>query len=86
MPTDIAFEHLLGFPRSMVRQGSSKSFGRLSVIRITFTGGTNVTLRGTSDPKWGWIDAHGQQASKRAAYATYNAVNFVLVVGRCSAN
>ncbi|KAF8527382.1 pectin lyase fold/virulence factor [Hysterangium stoloniferum] len=22
--------------------------------------GTNVTLRGTKDPNWGWIDAHGQ--------------------------
>ncbi|KDQ20171.1 glycoside hydrolase family 28 protein [Botryobasidium botryosum FD-172 SS1] len=22
--------------------------------------GTNVTLRGTPDPKWGWVDAHGQ--------------------------
>lgn len=20
----------------------------------------NVTLRGTTDPKWGWIDSHGQ--------------------------
>ncbi|KAF8152112.1 pectin lyase-like protein [Mycena galopus ATCC 62051] len=27
---------------------------------ITFAGGTNVTLRGTTDPKWGWIDGHGQ--------------------------
>ncbi|KAJ7203142.1 pectin lyase-like protein, partial [Mycena pura] len=27
---------------------------------ITFTGGTNVTLRGTTDPEWGWIDGHGQ--------------------------
>ncbi|KAJ7863376.1 pectin lyase-like protein, partial [Mycena leptocephala] len=27
---------------------------------MTFTGGTNVTLRGTTDPEWGWIDGHGQ--------------------------
>ncbi|KIK03625.1 glycoside hydrolase family 28 protein, partial [Laccaria amethystina LaAM-08-1] len=27
---------------------------------ITFTGGTNVTLRGSLDPHWGWIDGHGQ--------------------------
>ncbi|KAJ6550577.1 pectin lyase fold/virulence factor [Mycena vulgaris] len=27
---------------------------------MTFTGGTNVTLRGTIDPEWGWIDGHGQ--------------------------
>ncbi|KAH9932134.1 pectin lyase fold/virulence factor [Epithele typhae] len=24
-------------------------------------GGTNVTLRGTTDPEWGWVDGHGQQ-------------------------
>ncbi|KJA19224.1 glycoside hydrolase family 28 protein [Hypholoma sublateritium FD-334 SS-4] len=28
---------------------------------FTFTGGSNVTLRGSLDPKWGWIDGHGQQ-------------------------
>ncbi|KAJ7336379.1 pectin lyase-like protein [Mycena albidolilacea] len=27
---------------------------------MTFTGGTNVTLRGTTDREWGWIDGHGQ--------------------------
>ncbi|KAJ8454667.1 hypothetical protein ONZ45_g19214 [Pleurotus djamor] len=27
---------------------------------FSFTGGTNVTLRGTTDPQWGWVDAHGQ--------------------------
>ena len=28
--------------------------------RFTFTGGTNVTLRGSTDPDWGWVDGHGQ--------------------------
>ncbi len=28
--------------------------------RFTFSGGTNVTLRGSTDPEWGWVDAHGQ--------------------------
>ncbi|KAI0714728.1 pectin lyase fold/virulence factor [Earliella scabrosa] len=27
---------------------------------FTFTGGNNVTLRGSTDPQWGWVDAHGQ--------------------------
>ncbi|CAL1694788.1 unnamed protein product [Somion occarium] len=27
---------------------------------FTFTGGHNVTLRGSTDPKWGWVDGHGQ--------------------------
>lgn len=25
--------------------------------------GTNVTLRGTTDPQWGWVDGHGQAVS-----------------------
>ncbi|KDQ31591.1 glycoside hydrolase family 28 protein [Pleurotus ostreatus PC15] len=35
---------------------------RLSGIpyRFSFSGGTNVTLRGSTDPHWGWVDAHGQ--------------------------
>ncbi|KAJ7334759.1 pectin lyase-like protein [Mycena albidolilacea] len=27
---------------------------------MTFAGGTNVTLRGTTDCEWGWINGHGQ--------------------------
>ncbi|KAK1227901.1 hypothetical protein PQX77_009091 [Marasmius sp. AFHP31] len=27
---------------------------------FTWAGGKNVTLRGSKDPKWGWVDAHGQ--------------------------
>ncbi|KAI0800509.1 pectin lyase fold/virulence factor [Fomes fomentarius] len=27
---------------------------------FTFTGGNNVTLRGSTDPDWGWVDGHGQ--------------------------
>ncbi|KAG6847901.1 hypothetical protein H0H93_005065 [Arthromyces matolae] len=27
---------------------------------FTFTGGNNVTLRGSTDPNWGWIDGHDQ--------------------------
>lgn len=30
--------------------------------RLAFTGGSNVTLSGSTDPSWGWIDGHGQQA------------------------
>ena len=28
--------------------------------RFSFNGGRNVTLRGSTDPEWGWIDGHGQ--------------------------
>jgi len=27
---------------------------------FTFKGGNNVTLRGSLNPKWGWVDGHGQ--------------------------
>ncbi|KAJ3484579.1 hypothetical protein NLI96_g5546 [Meripilus lineatus] len=27
---------------------------------FTFSGGSNVTLRGSTDPEWGWVDGHGQ--------------------------
>lgn len=27
---------------------------------FTFAGGTNVTLAGSTDPQWGWVDSHGQ--------------------------
>lgn len=42
-----------------------KSFLSHGHARITFTGGTNVTLRGSTDPKWGWIDGHGQPVRER---------------------
>lgn len=28
--------------------------------RFAFSGGNNVTLRGSEDPEWGWVDGHGQ--------------------------
>jgi hypothetical protein len=30
--------------------------------RFSFAGGNNITLRGSTDPKWGWVDGHGQAA------------------------
>ena len=29
--------------------------------RFMFTGGSNVTLEGSQDPRWGWVNSHGQQ-------------------------
>ena len=26
-----------------------------------FTGGSNVTLEGSQDPRWGWVNSNGQQ-------------------------
>lgn len=30
------------------------------IIRFTFSGGQNVTLRGSTDAQWGWVNGHGQ--------------------------
>ena len=29
--------------------------------RFMFTGGSNVTLEGSTDPYWGWVNSYGQQ-------------------------
>ncbi|GLB43691.1 putative glycosyl hydrolase 28 family protein [Lyophyllum shimeji] len=67
-PTDIATiqaivgKSVLGFPRCMVRILVA-CFGKqelTDIARFTFSGGNNVTLRGSTDPNWGWVDAHGQ--------------------------
>jgi len=47
-PTDI--------PTIQALVGSSKFPGAW----FAFTGGNNVTLRGSLDPNWGWVDGHGQ--------------------------
>ena len=43
------------------------------MVRFKFKG-TNVTLRGTQDPKWGWVDAHGQQVFGSLIYCTGNLI------------
>jgi len=53
---------LVGLSRSMVF--SSKMTPCFvctqDIRRFQFTGGKNVTLRGSTDPSWGWIDGKGQ--------------------------
>jgi hypothetical protein len=34
-------------------------------LRFTFTGGSNVTLEGSTDPSWGWVSSHGQQVREK---------------------
>jgi hypothetical protein len=59
----------------------------ITVIRVTFIGGDNVTLRGTTDPSWGWVDAHGQAVSKdqSTAIASEPTISST-VVGRSRTN
>jgi hypothetical protein len=34
-------------------------------LRFTFTGGSNVTLQGSQQPNWGWVDSNGQQVGRK---------------------
>lgn len=62
-----------------------KSFLAHGHARITFTGGTNVTLRGSTDPKWGWIDGHGQPVRERFNSLRLKSVfHWILDIGYCS--
>ncbi|KAG8764316.1 hypothetical protein FRC12_008200 [Ceratobasidium sp. 428] len=56
---EIAFEGNATYPTDIatVQAEVAKSTFPGHWLKIT---GTNVTLRGTTDPNWGWIDAHGQ--------------------------
>jgi hypothetical protein len=59
------------FPRKLV---SSRPFlpnddFNSTFPRFTFTGGTNVTLEGSRDPQWGWVDSHGQQVGEKLLIA-----------------
>ncbi|CAE6425032.1 unnamed protein product [Rhizoctonia solani] len=58
--SEVAFEGNATYPTNIttVQNEVAKSTFPGHWIKIT---GTNVTLRGTTDPKWGWIDSHGQQ-------------------------
>jgi hypothetical protein len=58
----------------------------ITVIRVTFIGGDNVTLRGTTDPNWGWVDAHGQAVSKDQSTVIASESTISTVVGRSRTN
>ena len=54
------------FLRILVRDTTSPQTVTSSVFhRFKFTGGSNVTLEGSVDPHWGWVDSHGQQVKNK---------------------
>ncbi|KAJ3967342.1 pectin lyase fold/virulence factor, partial [Lentinula raphanica] len=61
---EILIEGNLTYPTNITAiQGSrlaDNTFKTLWRLRFDFTGGTNVTVQGSTDPDWGWIDGHGQ--------------------------
>lgn len=34
-------------------------------FRFAFSGGSNVTLKGSQDPNWGWVNSNGQQVGEK---------------------
>ncbi|KDN49278.1 hypothetical protein RSAG8_01980, partial [Rhizoctonia solani AG-8 WAC10335] len=57
---EIAFEGNATYPADIATVQAEVAKSTFPGHWITITG-TNVTLRGTTDPNWGWIDGHGQQ-------------------------
>ncbi len=53
-------------PHRCMYTGSSET----DLYRFAFTGGNNVTLRGSIDPDWGWGDGHGQAVSRDQRHST----------------
>ena len=41
-----------------------------AVLRFEFTGGSNVTLEGSTDPHWGWVNSYGQQVRSKTSLAS----------------
>ncbi|TBU26834.1 pectin lyase fold/virulence factor [Dichomitus squalens] len=57
---EIAIEGNLSYPDDISTVQNVVSASGFPGSWFTFTGGNNVTLRGSTDPKWGWVDGHGQ--------------------------
>ncbi|CAA7265052.1 unnamed protein product [Cyclocybe aegerita] len=57
---EVAIEGNLTYPDSIPIVQAIVADSSFPGAWIVFTGGQNVTLRGSKNPKWGWIDGHGQ--------------------------
>ncbi|KAG1717205.1 glycoside hydrolase family 28 protein [Suillus lakei] len=51
----------LSYPTSIETVQGYVAAANYSGAWFSFTGGNNVTLRGNTDPDWGWVAGHGQQ-------------------------
>lgn len=51
----------LTYPTSIKTVQGHVATASYSGAWFSFTGGNNVTLRGNTDPDWGWVNGHGQQ-------------------------
>ena len=56
----------IGLPGILVSSHHILPNGNLTPtrFRFAFSGGTNVTLEGSQDPNWGWVNANGQKVGE----------------------
>jgi len=78
---EVAIEGNLTYPTDIATVQAVVGSSSFPGSWFTFSGGTNVTLRGSTDPEWGWVDAHGQawwdadQQTNRPHGWAFNKVN-----------
>ncbi|KAF6749325.1 pectin lyase-like protein [Ephemerocybe angulata] len=58
---EIRIEGNLSYPEDMATVQAIVASSTFPGHWFTFTGGDKVSLIGSTNPKWGWVDAHGQQ-------------------------
>ena len=64
-PFRVEFPRILVCAASRPQAGTSPAFPRFA-----FTGGSNVTLEGSTNPSWGWVNSHGQQVESKMLIAS----------------
>ncbi|KAF9025805.1 pectin lyase-like protein [Hymenopellis radicata] len=57
---EVKVEGNLSYPEDIPAIQAIVASSNFSGSWFSFSGGDNVTLRGTTDPKWGWVDGKGQ--------------------------
>lgn len=57
---EVAIEGNLSYPEDIPTVQTIVGSSSFPGSWFSFNGGRNVTLRGSKDPEWGWIDGHGQ--------------------------
>ncbi|KAF8899390.1 pectin lyase-like protein [Infundibulicybe gibba] len=57
---EVRIEGNLTYPKDIATVQAIVGSSSFPGAWFSFTGGNNVTLRGSLDPRWGWVDGHGQ--------------------------
>ncbi|KAI0320047.1 pectin lyase-like protein [Amylostereum chailletii] len=57
---EVSIQGNLTYPDDIVTVQAAVASSSFTGSWFAFSGGNNVTLRGSKDPQWGWVDGHGQ--------------------------